>query len=73
MYVWFVQIVRVIDSLQLGANKSLATPANWTVGDECILYPSVSAEDAAAKFPEHKTVDLPSGKPYLRTTPINEL
>jgi len=61
----FDEILRVIDSLQLTANHSVATPANWKDGDDCIIVPSVSDEDAKEKFPKGwKTV-----KPYLRVTP----
>lgn len=61
----FDEILRVIDSLQLTANHSVATPANWRDGDDCIIVPAVSDEDAREKFPKGwKTV-----KPYLRVTP----
>jgi alkyl hydroperoxide reductase subunit AhpC len=61
----FDEILRVIDSLQLTANYSVATPVNWKDGDDCIIVPAVSDEDAKAKFPAgFKTI-----KPYLRTTP----
>jgi len=60
----FDEILRVIDSLQLTAKYSVATPVNWKDGDDCIIVPSVSDEDAKAKFPAGwKTV-----KPYLRVT-----
>lgn len=59
----FDEILRVIDSLQLTATLSLATPANWKPGDDCIISPSVSDEDAAKRFPGYETV-----KPYLRYT-----
>lgn len=58
----FDEILRVIDSLQLTANHGLTTPANWQPGDDVIIAPSISNEDAAQKFPGGwKTV-----KPYLR-------
>ena len=61
----FDEILRVIDSLQVTAKYSVATPVNWKDGDDCIIVPSVSDEDAKAKFPAGwKTV-----KPYLRVTP----
>ncbi len=61
----FDEILRVIDSLQLTANHSVATPANWKNGDDCIISPSVSDEEAKEKFPAgFKTI-----KPYLRVTP----
>lgn len=63
----FDEILRVVDSLQLTANKSVATPANWVNGGDCMVLPSVSAEDAKTKFPEGVTIaELPSGKQYLR-------
>src|ERR1700710_1066265 len=61
----FVEILRVIDSLQLTANHSVATPADWKHGEDVIVVPAVSTEDAAAKFPKGFTIV----KPYLRTTP----
>jgi len=61
----FDEILRVIDSLQLTAKHSVATPANWKNGDDCIIVPSVSDQDARTKFPKGwKAV-----KPYLRITP----
>jgi alkyl hydroperoxide reductase subunit AhpC len=61
----FDELLRAIDSLQLTANHQVATPANWTDGDDCIVVPSLSDEDAKAKFPKgFKTL-----KPYLRITP----
>ena len=59
----FDEILRVIDSLQLTVNLSLATPANWKQGDDVIIAPSVSDEEAAERFPDHVKV-----KPYLRIT-----
>jgi len=61
----FDEILRVLDSLQLTANHSVATPANWKDGDDCIVVPSIPTEDIPAKFPKGHTVI----KPYLRTTP----
>ncbi len=61
----FDEILRVIDSLQLTANHSVATPANWKNGEDCIIVPAVKDEEIPHKFPKgHKVV-----KPYLRTTP----
>src|SRR5688500_18978979 len=61
----FDEILRVIDSLQLTANHSVATPANWKDGEDVIVVPSLSDEQARAKFPKgFRTV-----KPYLRITP----
>ena len=61
----FVEILRVIDSLQLTANYSVATPANWTEGEDVIVVPAVKTEDALVKFPKGLTIV----KPYLRYTP----
>lgn len=61
----FVEVLRVIDSLQLTANYSVATPADWKEGEDVIVVPAVKTEDIPAKFPKgHKII-----KPYLRTTP----
>ena len=61
----FDEILRVIDSLQLTTNYSVATPVNWKDGDDCIIVPSISDEQAREKFPAGFT----TVKPYLRTTP----
>ncbi|AMM50195.1 peroxidase [Rufibacter sp. DG15C] len=61
----FAEIIRVIDSLQLTANHSVATPANWENGQDCVILPSVPQEEVEAKFPKGHTVL----KPYLRMTP----
>ena len=61
----FFEILRVIDSLQLTANHSVATPANWNQGEDVIVVPAVSTEDAIKKFPKGVKVV----KPYLRYTP----
>jgi alkyl hydroperoxide reductase subunit AhpC len=61
----FDEILRVIDSLQLTANKSVATPANWKQGEDVIILASVSDDAAKEKFPAGwKTL-----KPYLRMVP----
>ena len=61
----FDELLRVIDSLQLTANHKVATPANWKDGDDCIVVPSLSDDQAKEKFPKgFKTL-----KPYLRITP----
>ena len=62
----FFEILRVIDSLQLTSKHSLATPADWKQGEDAIVVPSVSTEDAVRKFPKGVKVV----KPYLRYTPI---
>ncbi|MDZ4711448.1 MAG: peroxiredoxin [bacterium] len=61
----FNEILRAIDSLQLTAKYSVATPVNWKDGDDCIIINSISDEDAEKKFPKGFT----KVKPYLRTTP----
>ncbi|WP_200979092.1 peroxiredoxin [Echinicola sp. 20G] len=61
----FNELLRVIDSLQLTANYSVATPANWQHGEDVVIAPAIANEDIPAKFPKgHKEI-----KPYLRTTP----
>lgn len=61
----FDEILRVIDSLQLTANYSVATPANWKHGEDVIITAAVKDEEIPARFPKgHNRV-----KPYLRTTP----
>jgi alkyl hydroperoxide reductase subunit AhpC len=59
----FDEILRVIDSMQLTAKHKVATPVNWKNGEDVIITPAVSNEEAAEKFPGYKTI-----KPYLRTT-----
>jgi len=61
----FDEILRVIDSLQLTAKYSVATPANWKHGEDVIITAAVKDEDIAGKFPKGHT----RIKPYLRTTP----
>ena len=61
----FAEVLRVIDSLQLTAKHSLATPADWNRGEDLIVVPSVSTEEAVIKFPKGVKVV----KPYLRYTP----
>jgi len=61
----FHEVLRVIDSLQLTANYSVATPADWKEGEDVIVVPAVSTEDAIKKFPKGVKVV----KPYLRYTP----
>ena len=61
----FDEILRVVDALQLTDNHSVATPVNWQDGDDCIVVPTLSDEDAMAKFPKGFTTI----KPYLRVTP----
>jgi thioredoxin-dependent peroxiredoxin len=61
----FEEILRVVDSLQLTSQHGVATPVNWKDGQDVIVLPSLSDEQARQKFPKgFKTV-----KPYLRITP----
>jgi thioredoxin-dependent peroxiredoxin len=61
----FYEVLRVIDSLQLTASHSVATPADWKYGEDVIVVPAVTTEDAVKKFPKGVKVV----KPYLRYTP----
>jgi alkyl hydroperoxide reductase subunit AhpC len=61
----FQELLRVIDSLQLTAGYSVATPADWKQGEDVIIVPAVSDEDAKKKFPK----GFVTKKPYLRVTP----
>lgn len=61
----FDEVMRVVDSLQLTANHKVATPANWTSGDDVIIVPAVSDEEAREKFPDGWN----TLKPYLRIVP----
>ena len=61
----FLEILRVIDSLQLTAQHKVATPADWQHGQECIVVPAVSDNDAQTLFPK----GVRKVKPYLRYTP----
>lgn len=61
----FVELLRVIDSLQLTAYHKVATPVNWSDGEDCVIVPAVTNEEADNLFPKgYKEV-----KPYLRMTP----
>ena len=61
----FAELLRVLDSLQLTSEYQVATPANWNEGQDCIIVPAVSNEDADTQFPKGYTTI----KPYLRVTP----
>jgi thioredoxin-dependent peroxiredoxin len=61
----FNEVLRVLDSLQLTANYSVSTPADWKHGEDVIVVPAISTEDAVKKFPKGVKVV----KPYLRYTP----
>jgi alkyl hydroperoxide reductase subunit AhpC len=61
----FDEVLRVLDSIQLTANHKVATPVNWKQGEDVIIVPAVSDDEARQKYPEGwKTV-----KPYLRIVP----
>lgn len=61
----FAEILRALDALQTTVKYGVATPADWTVGQDVIIPPSVSNEDAKQKYGEYETV-----LPYLRKTPL---
>lgn len=61
----FAELLRVIDSLQLTANHKVATPADWKQGDDVVVLPSVSDDEAKQKYGD----SLKHVKPYLRTVP----
>ena len=61
----FDEVLRLLDSIQLTARHSVATPVNWKDGDDCIILPAVSDEQAREKFPGGW--DAP--RPYLRIVP----
>ncbi|KAI5069579.1 hypothetical protein GOP47_0015880 [Adiantum capillus-veneris] len=70
----FAEILRVIDSLQLTAHHSVATPVDWKHGDSCMVLPNFSDDEARRKFPKgFETIAVPSGKGYLRVTPQPDL
>lgn len=60
----FDEILRVVDSLQLTATKSVATPVDWKKGQDVVILPSINDAQASQLFPGYKTI-----KPYFRTTP----
>ncbi|KAL4000278.1 nucleobindin [Sarotherodon galilaeus] len=67
----FDELLRVIDSLQLTAQKKVATPVDWKPGDKVMVIPSLSDAEAASLFPNGVTTEeVPSGKKYLRYTQI---
>lgn len=60
------EILRVVDSLQTGDKYRVTTPINWVPGDDVIVHPSVSNEEAKTLFPRFRII-----KPYLRLTPLD--
>jgi len=68
----FDEVLRVIDSLQLTVKHKVATPADWKPGCQCMVLPNLTAEEVKQHFPGGvNVVDMPSGKPYLRTVTLN--
>ena len=59
------EVLRIVDSLQTGDKNRITTPINWIPGDDVIVHPSVSNEEAKTLFPQFRIV-----KPYLRFTPL---
>ncbi|KAF8469174.1 mitochondrial peroxiredoxin PRX1 [Kalaharituber pfeilii] len=59
------EVLRVVDSLQTGDKQRITTPINWVPGDDVIVHPSVTNEEAKTLFPNFRIV-----KPYLRFTPL---
>ncbi|KAL2612427.1 hypothetical protein R1flu_024119 [Riccia fluitans] len=65
------EVLRCVDALQLASKHKIATPVNWQPGQDVVISPSVSDEQAKEMFPQGwHTENLPSGKPYLRMTKI---
>ncbi len=64
----FPEILRLLDSCQLTASRQVATPANWNQGDDVIILPAVSDEDAKEKYPDGWEQPLP----YIRIVPQPE-
>jgi thioredoxin-dependent peroxiredoxin len=64
----FVEVLRVVDSLQLTSKHTVSTPADWKQGEDVIVGTSISTEDAVKRFPKGVKVV----KPYLRYTPVPE-
>jgi alkyl hydroperoxide reductase subunit AhpC len=61
----FDEVLRLLDSIQLTAKHKVATPANWQQGDDVVIVPSVSNDEAKQKYPD----GWKSPKPYLRIVP----
>ncbi|PSC74889.1 glutathione peroxidase [Micractinium conductrix] len=68
----FDELLRVIDSLLLASKYPIATPANWHQGEEVMIAPSVSDEEAKKLFPDFRTIQVKSGKAYIRKTMLPE-
>ncbi|XP_053971887.1 peroxiredoxin-6 isoform X2 [Hylaeus anthracinus] len=65
----FDEILRVIESLRLTDKYKVATPVDWKKGEDVMLQPTVTEEEAKTLFDNIKTLTLPSGKTYLRIVP----
>ncbi len=68
----FQEILRAIDSLQLAERLPVATQAEWRPGEEVMIKPSVSEEEAKKLFPDHHVIQVKSGKAYIRKTKVPE-
>lgn len=67
---FFDEVLRVIDSLHLTAQKKVATPVDWKKGGDCMVLPTVKQEETASLYPKGvKVIEVPSKKCYLRVTP----
>lgn len=65
----FDEILRLIDSMQLTDRNKVATPVDWRDGDKCMVLPTIKDEQIPELFPNGiETIDVPSGKRYLRKT-----
>jgi hypothetical protein len=63
----FSEILRAIDSIQLSVKHKVCTPANWQYNERCMVLPSVKQDEFQLLFPDNsETLDLPSGRPYIR-------
>ncbi|XP_026758826.2 peroxiredoxin-6-like [Galleria mellonella] len=70
----FDEILRVLDSLQLTDKAKVATPVDWKMGDDCMVLPTISEDEAKKVFPSGVTVvPLPSGRNYLKKTPCPKI
>ncbi len=66
------EVIRVLESLKRAAKHKIATPVIWKPRDPVLISPSVSNDEAKKMFPrEYKTVNLPSGKEYMRLTNVD--
>ncbi|XP_017769865.1 PREDICTED: peroxiredoxin-6-like [Nicrophorus vespilloides] len=65
----FNEIIRSIDAIQLAEKLPVATPVDWKSGDSIMIHPGLPEDKTREMFPETKTVNLPSGKTYMRLAP----